>query len=188
MSTVGAAPCMPNEQTNLCCSFLIETNNYNDLLDLLEVNTMAMATIPPQPLSTQVDLEGELASHRGQALGRVGRADEGIPYLQRSYETFAKDEPRNLREEAWCAENLADGFASTNNFTEAVRFQETARDLWLDWAKENSADQTEWPAILKWGMGTNLIWAGQVEQSRAVLVQGLSQLEAAKPYNWAMAA
>lgn len=173
---------------NACQRFLIETNNYNDLLDLLEINSMVAATIPPQPLSIHVDLEGELASHRGQALVRVGRADEGIPYLQRSYKMFAMDQPRNLREEAWCAENLADGLASTNNFIEAVRFQETARDHWLDWAKDNSEDKTEWPAILKWGMGTNLIWAGQNEQSRSVLVQGLSQLEATKPYNWAMAA
>ncbi|KID93398.1 NB-ARC and TPR domain protein, partial [Metarhizium majus ARSEF 297] len=115
-------------------------------------------------------------------------AEEGVKQLKVSYEMFAKDQPRNLREEAWCAENLADGLASTNNFAEAVGFQEKARDHWLDWAKDNSEDKTEWPAILKWGMGTNLIWAGQNQLSRDILTQGLGQLEAAKPYNWAMVA
>ncbi|KAL9098012.1 MAG: hypothetical protein Q9163_006238 [Psora crenata] len=173
---------------NACQRYLIETNGYNDLLDLLEVNAMAISTIPTQPRSIQIDLEGELASHRGQALARVGRAEEGVKQRKLSYEVFATDQPRNLREEAWCAENLADGIASTNNFLEAVGFQEKARDHWLEWAKDNSEDKTEWPAILKWGMGTNLIWAGQNHRARDILTQGLSQLEAAKPYNWAMVA
>ena len=169
-------------------SYLIETNGYNDLLDLLEVNAMAILTMPPQPRSIQIDLAGELASHRGQAPVRGGRAEQGLQHLKLAYELFATDEPRNLREEAWGAENLADGIASTNNFPEAVRFQEEARDHWLDWAKHNSEDKMEWPAILKWGMGTNLIWAGQHHRSRSVLVEGIRQLEAAKPYNWAMVA
>ncbi|EEP78975.1 predicted protein [Uncinocarpus reesii 1704] len=168
--------------------YLIETNGYNDLLDLLEVNAMAIPTIPPQPKSIQADIEGDLASHRGQALARVGRAEEGVKELKLSYEIFASSQPRNLREEAWCAESLADGIASMNNYPEAVIFQEKAREHWLEWAKDNSADTTEWPAILKWGMGNNLIWAGENQRSRDILTQGLEQLEGAKPYNWAMVA
>ncbi|KID93400.1 NB-ARC and TPR domain protein, partial [Metarhizium majus ARSEF 297] len=61
---------------NACQRYLIETNGYNDLLDLLEVNAMAIPTIPPQPWSIQIELEGDLASHRGQALARVGRAEQ----------------------------------------------------------------------------------------------------------------
>ena len=93
----------------------------------------------------------------GQALARVGRTEEGVKQLKLSYDLFCTDEPRNLREEAWCAENLADGIASTNNFPETVNFQEKVRDYWLEWAKDNSEDKTEWPAIPKWGIGTNLI-------------------------------
>ncbi|KAI9668929.1 MAG: hypothetical protein M1829_005241 [Trizodia sp. TS-e1964] len=173
---------------NACQRYLIETNGYNDLLDLLEVNAMAISTIPPQPRSIQIDLEGGLASHTGQALARIGRAEEGVKHLRRAYELFATDQPRNLQEEAWCTENLADGIASTNNFQEAVALQEKARDHWLEWARDNSEDQKEWPAILKWGMGNNMIWAGQNQRSRDILTQGLAQLKAAKPYNWAMVA
>ncbi|KAH8729311.1 NB-ARC and TPR domain protein [Ilyonectria robusta] len=173
---------------NACQRYLIETSGYNDLFDLLDVNAMAIATTPPQPLSIQIDLEGELASHKGQALARVGRVEDGVMQLRESYEIFAKDQPRNLREEAWCAENLADGIASANNFLDAISFQEKARDHWLDWAKDNGENRTEWPAILKWGMGTNLIWGGQNYRARDILTQGLGQLEAAKPYNWAMVA
>ncbi|KAI1313744.1 NB-ARC and TPR domain protein [Xylaria venustula] len=173
---------------NACQRYLIETNGYNDLLELSEVNSIALPTIPPQQWSVQTDLEGSLASHRGQVLARVSRTEEGIKQLKLAYDLYCKDQPRNLREEAWCAENLADGIASINDFPQAVDYQEKARDHWLDWAKDNSEDKTEWPAILKWGMGTNLIWAGHPRRSKDVLTQGLTQLEAARPYNWAMAA
>ncbi|KAG8408295.1 hypothetical protein J3459_017961 [Metarhizium acridum] len=45
---------------NACQRYLIETNGYNDLVVLLEVNAMAMPTIPPQPSSIQIELEGDL--------------------------------------------------------------------------------------------------------------------------------
>ncbi|KGO64053.1 Tetratricopeptide-like helical [Penicillium italicum] len=125
---------------------------------------MALTTISPQPRIIQIDLEGGLASHKGQVLAR----------------------PCDLREAAWCAENLADSIASTNEFLEAVHFQEKARDHWLDWAKDNSQDKVEWPAILKWGMGTNLIWAGRNSHSRDILTQGLRQLESAKTTNYSL--
>ncbi|KAI1114464.1 P-loop containing nucleoside triphosphate hydrolase protein [Nemania sp. NC0429] len=173
---------------NACQRYLIETNGYNDLLELVEVNALAMPTIPEQPRNIQVDLEGSLASHTGQALGRVGRLHEGVVKLRLAYDLYCTDEPRNLREEAWCAENLADGLASLNKFSEAVAFQEKARDCWLEWARGNSEDKTEWPAILKWGMGNNLVWAGPVSRAQDVLLEGLDQLESAKPYNWAMVA
>lgn len=149
---------------------------------------MAIATIPRQPLNIQIDLAGELASHKGQALARVGRLEEGVEELKMSYKIFAQARPRNLREEAWCAENLADGIASANNFLDAISFQEQAQGHWLHWAKDNGENRTEWPGILKWGMGTNLIWAGQNDRARDILTQGLVQLEAAEPYNWAMVA
>ncbi|KAJ3578368.1 hypothetical protein NPX13_g2192 [Xylaria arbuscula] len=145
------------DMNNACQRYLIETNGYNDLLDLSEVNAMALATIPPQPHTIKVDIEGSLASHRGQVLERIGRVEEGITHLKLAHDLFCTDQPRNLREEAWCAENLADGIASSNNFAEA-------------------------------GMGTNLIWAGYNARARDVLIHGLNQLEAAKPYNWAMVA
>ncbi|KAF2722639.1 NB-ARC and TPR domain protein [Polychaeton citri CBS 116435] len=173
---------------NACQRYLIECNGYNDLLALVEVNHMALQTIPPQPWTVYVDLEGSLASHWGQVLGRTGQAEEGVKHLKVAYDLFCKDDPRNLQEEAWCAENLADGYASTNDFLDALKFQEEARDRWLDWAKDNSKDKTEWPAILKWGMGNNLIWAGRNGEAKDILSQGLDQLEAAEPYNWAMVA
>lgn len=191
MPTVGDAgsvACLWPVKSLIEYSYLIETNGYNDLLDLLEVNSMAIRTIHLQERSTQIELEGDLASHSGQALVRVGRTQEGVEQLELAYELFSTEQPRNLREEAWCAENLADGIASMNNFREAVALQEKARQHWLQWAKDNSEDKTEWPAILKWGMGTNIVRAGQTHRERNILTQGLSQLEAAKPYNWAMVA
>jgi hypothetical protein len=64
------------------------------------MNTIAVATIPTQPHTIQVDLEGSLASHRGQVLAHIGKAEEGVKDLKLAYDLFATDQPRNLREEA----------------------------------------------------------------------------------------
>ncbi|KAI7288787.1 hypothetical protein KC343_g1092 [Hortaea werneckii] len=173
---------------NACQRYLIECNGYNDLIDLVQVNATALPTIPKQEWTVQIDLEGSLESHWGQALERLGKFAESVPHLKKAYDLFCTDVPHNLREEAWCAENLADGYGSMNNFKDALGYQYKARDHWLDWAKDNETDKTIWPAILKWGMGNNLIWARESQPARDILNQGLAQLEAATPYNWAMVA
>lgn len=169
-------------------SYLLEINGYNDNLILFEVNALAMKTIPEQAHSVKVDLEGELASHKGQLLGRIGLPEKGIECLRLSYQIFATDEPYNPRESAWCAENLANGFATANDWLEAIKWQNRAREHWLDFSKKESADREEWPAILKKSMGTTLLWAGEVQSARTVLTQGIKQVESTQPYNWATAA
>lgn len=149
---------------------------------------MALPTIPKQEWTVQIGLEASLESHWGQALERLGKFAESVPHLKKAYDLYCTDVPRNLREEAWCAENLGDGYGSMNNFKDALAYKYKARDHWLDWAKDNDTDKTVWPAILKRGMGNNLIWARESQLARDVLDQGLAQLEAATPYNWAMVA
>ncbi|KAI1274776.1 hypothetical protein F5Y07DRAFT_372159 [Xylaria sp. FL0933] len=108
-----------------------------DLLALTKVNAIAISTIPPKPRSVQIDLEDSLASHRGQTLVRIGRVEEEIKQVELAYELFCKDQPRNLHEEAWPAEKLADGLAAANRFTTALDSQEKVRDHWLERAEEN---------------------------------------------------
>ncbi|KAI1122604.1 NB-ARC and TPR domain protein [Nemania abortiva] len=176
------------ELNNACQRYLLEINSYNDNLALFEVNELALKTITVQSHSVRVDLEGGLASHKGQVLARIGLVNEAVNCLQLSYDMFATDEPYDPRESAWCAENLANAIATRNDFPEAVKWQERAREHWLDYSREHSADTTEWPAILKKSMGTTLLWAGQRDRARRILDEGIKQIESAHPYNWAMAA
>jgi tetratricopeptide (TPR) repeat protein len=136
----------------------------------------------------QAELEGNLLSHKGQLLSKLGLGEESVECLKLAYKIFAGYDPYDPREAAWGAENLANGIATINNFPEAVRWQEKAREHWLDYSRDHSADKTEWAAILKKSMGTTLLWAGQRARARDILTEALKQMESETPYNWAMVA
>lgn len=147
-----------------------------------------MKNVGAQEHSAKINLEGTLASHKGQLLARIGKPEEAVKYLKLSYDMFATDKPYNPRELAWCAGNLANAVATTNDWTSAVMWQEKARDHWLYHSIQNNMNPTEWPAILKKGMGTTLLWAGQPSRAREVLTEAFEQVESQQPYNWAVAA
>lgn len=174
-----------NGRANFYCSYLIEINAYAELEDLINVNTLALETLPIGEKT--VNLQGSLTSHKGQLLVRLGRPLEGVQWLRKSYDIRSRAVPFNPRESSWAAENAANAIATVNNFTEAIKWQEAARDHWLDWSEQNGVPGV-WPAVLKKSLGTTLIWAGQRERAREILSQAIDQIEATEPYNWAMAA
>jgi hypothetical protein len=110
--------------------YLLEINAYTELEDLIQVNNMAMSTLP-SGIST-IGLQGSLTSHTGQLLIRVGRPSEGVEWLKKSYEIRSHDEPFNPRESAWAAENAANGISTLNEFKEGVKWLDISRDHWLE--------------------------------------------------------
>lgn len=147
---------------------------------------MAMSTLPQEDHT--IGLQGSLTSHTGQLLIRLGRPTEGVDWLRKSYEIRSHDMPFDPRESAWAAENVANGIATLNCYTEAIQWYNNARDHWLEWSNEQTSDRGAWPACIKKSMAMTLIWAGQSLQARDMLGQAMLQIEFTKPYNWAMAA
>lgn len=166
--------------------YLLEINSYTELEDLIQINTMALNTLPKEQQT--IGLQGSLTSHAGQLLVRLGKPAEGVERLKESYGIRSQDVPFNPRESAWAAENAANGIASLNNFDEAIQWQERARDHWLEWSNQQSVLRGAYPATLKKSIGMILVWAGQFERARAICNQAVQQIESTEPYNWAMAA
>ena len=166
--------------------YLLEINAYPELEDLIQVNTLALSSLAHEDQT--IGIQGSLTSHRGQLLVRLGRASEGVKWLKESYNVRTRDIPFNPRESAWAAENAGNGIATTNAFSDAIKWHELARDHWLEWSKTNSPDKGVWPAVLKKSMGTTLLWAGQRERARDLINQAMQQVESTEPYSWAMAA
>jgi hypothetical protein len=164
--------------------YLIELNSYDELEDLLDVNALAFDTLPEEEQT--VGLQGPLTSHRGQMLVRQGKADEGVPWLKKSYAIRSRD--NNPRELAWAAENAAEGIASANNFTESIRWQEQARDIYQEWSNKQTERRGEWPAFIMYSMGLGLIWSGQSKRARHLMNEASEQVESTEPYNWPVAA
>ena len=166
--------------------YLLEINAYPELEDLIQVNTCALGSLDHEDQT--IGIRGSLTSHKGQLFVRLGRASEGVKWLKESYNVRTRDIPFNPRESAWAAENAGNGVATTNAFSDAIKWHELARDHWLEWSKTNSPDEGVWPAVLKKSMGTTLLWAGQRERARDLIDQAMQQIESTEPYSWAMAA
>ncbi|OTA87935.1 hypothetical protein M434DRAFT_130703 [Hypoxylon sp. CO27-5] len=171
---------------NACQRYLLELNSYDELADLIDVNTMALNTLPKEKRS--VSLQGSLTSHKGQLLVRLGNAEEGVKWLKKSYEIRSHDVPFNPRESSWAADNAAAGLATLNDFTEAMKWHELARDHFQEWSNQQTERKGEWPAEIMNSMGLSLIWSGQSKQARDLMNQALAQVESTEPYNWAVAA
>jgi tetratricopeptide (TPR) repeat protein len=180
------APHMMQVRPLMSRRYLLEINAYTELKDLIEVNTMALSTLPQEDQT--IGLQGSLTSHHGQLLIRLGKPAEAVKWLRKSYEIRSHDVPFNSRESAWAAENAANGIATLNDFEEAIKWQELARDHWLEWSNQQSSARGEWPACIKKSMGMTLVWAGQPKRARDVITLAMQQIESTEPYNWAMAA
>lgn len=166
--------------------YLLEINAYTELDDLIQINRMALSTLPEEEQT--IGLQGSLTSHTGQLLVRLGKPAEGVEWLRKSYEIRSHDVPFNPRESAWAAENASNGIATLNEFGEAIRWQDRARDHWLEWSDKQSVLRGAYPACLKKSMAMILAWSGQTRRARAICDQAIQQIDCTEPFNWAMAA
>jgi hypothetical protein len=122
---------------------------------------------------------------------RLGKTEEGVKWLTKSYEIRSHDQPFNPRESAWAADNAATGIASNNDWPEAIRWYQLARDHFLDHLSHSSSPSLgkgQLSPILQISMGRGVFWAGRVAQARELLSQGLEQVESTEPYSWSNAA
>ena len=166
--------------------YLLEHNSDEQLLDLIEANEMAFASLPSNQQA--VGLHGSLTSHKGQLLCRLGKPEEGVKWLRKSYDIRSLDVPFNPRESAWAADNAASGFATLNDFEEAMVWYDRARDHFREWTvDQGTLDAKQSPTLLR-SRAEGLIWSGHSEEARHHVTQSLEQIESTKPYNWAAAA
>lgn len=172
--------------TKRICRYLLETNLYKELEDLLEVDEMALKTVPIEEQTN--DMPSSITSYKGQLYVRTGKAIEGMKILKKSYDIRAGAVPEDVRETAWALENAGNGIATTNALDEAIIWLERSISTWLRWAETEGPEKGVYPAVLKKSYGMILVWAGQYEKARTVLEEGIQQIESTTPYNWAMAA
>jgi uncharacterized protein HemY len=165
---------------------LLEVNLYKELEDLLEVDQIALDTVPIEEQTN--DMPSSITSYKGQLYVRTGKAIEGMEILKKSYGIRARAVPEDVRETAWALENAGNGIATTNALEESLQWQERAIATWLRWAETQSSEKDVYPAVLKKSYGMVLVWAKRYEKARKILEEGIQQIESTKPYNWAMAA
>lgn len=143
---------------------------------------MAIGSVPREEQT--ISLQGSLTSHRGQLNLRFGKTEEGVKWLKKSYEIRSRDVPLKALELAWAADNLAAGLGSINDFTEALKWCEIARDHYLDGTGQQKNGSEESRPTLMINTATNLFRSGQPKKAKALLKEALDQIDSKKPYDW----
>ncbi|KAF2009002.1 hypothetical protein BU24DRAFT_468404 [Aaosphaeria arxii CBS 175.79] len=163
---------------NSCQRQVDNLHSVDDLEDLIAVNSMALDTLPPEQQS--IGLQGSLTSHRGQLNLRIGKTEEGVRWLRKSYEIRSQDDPFKPLESAWAADNLAAGLGSMGEFSEALEWCKIARDHYMDGTGQTIDSD---PALM---ITTAIILfrSGKPKESRQMLNAALEQIEVARPYDW----
>ncbi len=164
----------------------MELYSHEELADLIEVNTLALNSLPQEEQA--VGLWGSLTSHKGQLLVFLGNPEEGVTWLRKSYEIRSRDVPFNPRESAWAAINAAMGIATLNNFDEAIQWHEKGHAHFMGWASEQTNRSWELPADSTCSYGAILFWAGHKKRAREIITKALKLAEAEEPFNWAVTA
>jgi tetratricopeptide (TPR) repeat protein len=159
---------------------------YKELEDLLEVDQMALDTVPIEDQTN--DMPSSITSYKGQLYVRTGKAIQGMEILKKSYDIRAGFIPEDIRETAWALENAGNGIATANALDEAITWLERSIATWLRWDETEGPEKGVYPAVLKKSYGMILVWAGHYEKARKLLEEGVQQIESTTPYNWAMAA
>lgn len=162
--------------------YLLEINSLDDLEDLIKVNTLALSSMPKEEQT--IGLRGSLTSHRGQLNLRIGKAEEGVKWLKESYEIRSHDITSKVVELAWAADNLAAGLGSINDFQEALKWCDIARNHYIEGKNQRNEGTEEPDPTLMINNAANLFRSGQLELARVLLNAALKQIESEKPYDW----
>lgn len=159
--------------------YLLEISDYEELQDLIEVNTIALKTLPEEEQA--VGLWGSLTSHKGQLLAIIGKPEECLRELEDSYNRRSGDVPFKPLESTWAATNVGRGFATLNKFDKALEWYEIAREHFVSWAKDQPDHELKLPADTMVQIGTVLLWAGRRVEAHKITTEALGSNE---PENW----
>ncbi|KAH6626633.1 Tetratricopeptide-like helical [Chaetomium sp. MPI-SDFR-AT-0129] len=175
------------ELSNSCQRYLLELSSYEELESLVDANTIALSTLPEEQQTT--GLQGSLTSHKGQLLVRIGKAEEGVVWLKKSYDIRGRAIPFNHGESTWAACNAATGIATLNQFEEAIEWYERCSAHFKTWSYQQQAERKgEGSADIKTNLAQCLVWFGQPGRARELLDEALAEYNVTEPFNWAMAA
>ena len=164
----------------------MELNSYEELESLADANTIALSTLPEEQQT--IGIQGSLTSHKGQLLMRVGKAEERVVWLNKSYEIRGRDIPFKPLESAWAASNAATCIATLNQFAEAVEWYERCAAHFKEWSDQQPERKGEGSANIKTNLAQCLVWFGQSGRARELLDEALAEYNRVEPFNWAMTA
>ncbi|KAJ6158982.1 hypothetical protein N7485_011808 [Penicillium canescens] len=168
-----------------CQRYLLETQNWRELEDLVTVNRIAMATVP-EP-DKEIYLLSSTEIHVATMWAFRGRFKMALESLLKAHNLKMAESPIDLQNICWIEDNLATIYACLGEFDTAIEWSERSRATWMHWS-DSTGVEFKCPPLLKLTHGRILAHGGLLNEARVQLFEAIDGLLSAEPFVWAPAA
>jgi hypothetical protein len=171
--------------TDTIIRFLLETQNWRELEDLVTVNEIAMATLP-EP-DKEIYLLSSTEIHVSSMWAFRGRFKLALESLLTAHSLKLTESPLDLQNICWVEDNLATIHGCLRDFDTAIEWIERSRATWKRWS-ESAGVEFKCPPLLMLTHGRILAHGRRLDEARAQLSESIDGLLSAEPFVWAPAA
>lgn len=168
--------------TDTAVSFLLETQNWRELEDLVTVNKIAMATLPER--DKEIYLLSSTEIHVASMWAFRGRFKMALKSLLTAHSLKLAEFPIDLQNTCWIEDNLASIYGCLGDFDAAIEWIERSRATWKRWS-ESTGVEFKCPPLLKLTHGRILTHGGRLDEARVQLTEAIDGLLSGEPFVWA---
>ncbi|KAK2766901.1 hypothetical protein FQN54_006215 [Arachnomyces sp. PD_36] len=168
-----------------CQRYLLETQNWPELEGLVDVNKIAMATLP-EP-DKEIYLLSSTEIHVSSMWAFRGRFKMALNSLQIAHDLKLTESPIDVQNTCWIADNLATIHGCLEDWDTAIQWVERSRTMWNLWSELTDAE-LKYPPLLKLTHGRILSHSGRHDEAWPQLIEAMDGFLCAEPFVWAPAA
>lgn len=168
--------------TDTAVSFLLETQNWRELEDLVNVNKIAMATLS-EP-GKEIYLLSSTEIHVASMWAFRGRFNTALESLLTAHSLKLAESIIDLQNTCWIEDNLATIYGCLGDFDTAIVWIKRSCATWKRWS-ESTGVEFKCPPLLKLTHGRILAHGGRLDEAREKLTEAMNGLLSAEPFVWA---
>ena len=171
--------------TDNIVSFLLETQNWRELEDLVTVNKIAMATLF-EP-DKEIYLLSSTELHVSSMWAFRGQFKLSLESLLAAHSLKLSESPIDLQNTCWIEDNLATIHGCLQDFDTAIEWIERSCATWKCWSESADVD-FKCPPLLMLTHGRILAHGRRLDEARTQLSEAMDGFLSAEPFVWAPAA
>ncbi|KAM0511972.1 hypothetical protein ACHAPE_009328 [Trichoderma viride] len=168
-----------------CQRYLYEINAFKELVDVCEVNLLAVDTLDDQEQA--IDIKASILSHQASMYESIGKVQEAIQLNTKGYNMRLAEEPRKGGLLGGFEQNLGYNYNTANQHETALMWFEKSRVTWTAWNVKQGRE-ADWPTVTKKNTARCLLYLGRYDEAQSLLDVSIREFKQEKPLNWAMLA
>jgi tetratricopeptide (TPR) repeat protein len=150
-----------------CARFLIETANYEELVEVVEVATSAFAKL--EPGQQEPALLAAISTQAGVSCGHRGDFANGERYLMQAHGSYTKQDPPEFFLLSWNQTNIGNALASLSRYQESLGWHLRAQVSRGRAETGDSSGKRNAEAVGKQNLGRGFWLLGRYSEARDAL-------------------